>query len=86
MDVVIKQLTHTFDVYEPMEYVLDKRIINSIVDERCGLIAFYINSWASKNIDLNYWKQVNHKYLPSKVRGTDVVWFKYIAKQSVLKY
>ena len=89
MDKVMKQLTQTCDVYEPMEYLLEKRIISSIVDDtwkRGGLIAFYTDSWAAKNINLNYWKQVNDEYLPDKVRGTSVVWFKYNSKYSVVRY
>ncbi len=89
MDKVFKELRLVVCVYDAMTYQLGKSFINGIVDDAHklgGMIAFYERSWATSNIDLNYWQRVDYAYLPKKSRGTHIVWYKFIGKHARVKY
>lgn len=66
-------------VLDPCPYVIEKRIINCIVDKKhISLIAFPKGSYADNKIDKNYWKKEEYSaYLPAKKRGSDIVWYSF---------
>lgn len=77
----MKELQMTIMVEEPYAYSIEKRIVNSIVDRKYKLIAFYKSSYADENIDKNYWIKVNYSFLPTKSKGgTSIVWYEFKGK------
>jgi hypothetical protein len=80
MNALMKELQHTIIVEDPYGYNIEKRIKNCIVDRKYHLIAFYEGSYADKNIDKNYWIGVKYMYLPTKLRGTNIVWYEFKGK------
>jgi len=80
MNALMKELQNTIMVEEPCTYSIEKRIENSIVDRKSRLIAFYEGSYADKNIDNNYWIKIKYFYLPTKLRGNNIVWYEFKGK------
>ena len=78
---VLKELQYTISVEDPLEYIIDKRINNSIVERKYFLIAFFKGSYAIRILLLDhYWKKVDYEYLPKKKGISDIVWFEFIGK------
>jgi len=84
MTTLMRELKHTIPVEDPCVYVIEKRILNSIVRRDHKSIAFFEGSYASNNIDKNYWiKSTNYYYLPThltKYSLRPLVWYEFTGK------
>ena len=84
MTALMRELQKTIPVEDPFAYVIEKRILNSIVGRDYKCIAFFKDSYASKNIDKNYWiKATNYYCLPTHYKhspNTPLVWYEFTGK------